>query len=89
LLRRPEGLTGEASDPDPQIAAVGHTLCVRLERDPRVATLLGGAPLVEELESVIAAVVETLPESGLGIHPLSTLYHNFRSPSYAIHLVMR
>jgi F-type H+-transporting ATPase subunit gamma len=76
LLRRLEGLSGEAPDPDPRIIAVGHKLCVRLEGDPRIAALLDGATVVEEVESVLATVVEALTESGLGIHSLSALYQD-------------
>jgi len=76
LLMRLDELSQEASDPDTRIIAVGHKLCVRVERDPRVSTLLIRATVVEEVESALAALVEALTESGLGIHSLSALYQD-------------
>jgi F-type H+-transporting ATPase subunit gamma len=63
LLRRLEQLSAEASDSEPRTIAVRHKLCVRLEGDPRVAALLDGATVVEEVEEAALVHWTNVPGS--------------------------
>lgn len=61
----------------PQIIATGRKLHTPLERHPHLVALLDGASVVEEVESVLAQLVETLAalHTQYGTPHLYALYH--------------
>jgi len=64
LLRRleyPTGLKGE-----PKLVVVGSKLAAKLSEDTRVAAFLNGASVVEEVDSVLVKLMETLTGLGAG-----------------------
>jgi F-type H+-transporting ATPase subunit gamma len=62
----------------PLLVAVGHKLCSKLEGDPRIATLLDGASVAEEVDEILNRIVDALTslQQQYGAFSLTALYHN-------------
>ena len=69
LLKRLEADT-------PVVIAVGHRLCVSLKKVPRVAALLDGANVAEDIFPVLNRVVTTLSSMQGQMGTLEVLYHD-------------
>ncbi len=67
----------QATADSPLLIATGRKLHASLERDPRVVALLDGASVVEEVEAVLAQLVDTLVtlQTRYGAPQLYALYH--------------
>jgi F-type H+-transporting ATPase subunit gamma len=60
VLRRLEAHIEEEGDDDPALIAVGQRLYARLADDPRVAATTDGADVAEEMERVLARIVDAV-----------------------------
>ena len=62
---------------DPSVVAVGRKLCVRLEGDGRLASVLDGANVAEEVEAVLGRLVDELGrlQSQYGPFRLTVIHH--------------
>jgi F-type H+-transporting ATPase subunit gamma len=82
LLRYLEDITdSDDKDTTPMLIVIGHKLCSRFADDARVLSFLEGAGVAEEVEKVLARVVEILEgvQKEHGALSVSAIYHDVRT----------
>jgi F-type H+-transporting ATPase subunit gamma len=75
---------------EPLMAAVGRKLCVRLEGDARLVSMLDGANVAEEVEAVLGRLVDELGrvQSQYGPFRLIVVYHAADSGSVQVEQIL-